>query len=114
MGFNMRERVRKAGHEVIGYDRDPNVTDADSLADMVGKLAAPRVVWVMVPAGEPTRQTIGELVDLLEPGDLIIDGGNSRYTDDKVNAATLNAKGIGYLDCGVSGGVWGLTNGYGL
>jgi 6-phosphogluconate dehydrogenase len=114
MGFNMRERIRRAGHEVVGYDRNPDVTDADSLADMVGKLSAPRVVWVMVPAGDITRQTVADLGDLLEAGDLVIDGGNSRFTDDSRNAEALAAKGIGYLDCGVSGGVWGLENGYGL
>ncbi|MFI9810870.1 phosphogluconate dehydrogenase (NAD(+)-dependent, decarboxylating) [Saccharothrix variisporea] len=114
MGFNMRERIRRAGHEVVGYDRNPDVTDADSLADMVAKLEAPRVVWVMVPAGDITRQTIAELGELLAEGDLVIDGGNSRFTDDTKNAEALGAKGIGYLDCGVSGGVWGLENGYGL
>ncbi len=114
MGFNMRERIRRAGHEVVGYDRNPDVTDADSLAAMVGKLDAPRVVWVMVPAGDITRQTIAELGDLLSPGDLVIDGGNSRFTDDSKNAEALGAKGIGYVDAGVSGGVWGLENGYGL
>ncbi|WP_137814036.1 phosphogluconate dehydrogenase (NAD(+)-dependent, decarboxylating) [Gandjariella thermophila] len=114
MGFNMRERLRRAGHEVVGYDRNPDVSDSSSLADMVGKLGAPRIVWVMVPAGGPTRQTIAELCELLEAGDLVIDGGNSRFTDDRANAAELGKKGIGYLDCGVSGGVWGLQNGYGL
>ncbi|PRY45894.1 phosphogluconate dehydrogenase (NAD(+)-dependent, decarboxylating) [Umezawaea tangerina] len=114
MGFNMRERIRRAGHEVVGYDRNPEVTDASSLADLVDKLAAPRVVWVMVPSGDITRNTIAELGGLLAPGDLVIDGGNSRYTDDKVNAEALADKGIGYLDAGVSGGVWGLDNGYGL
>jgi 6-phosphogluconate dehydrogenase len=114
MGFNMRERIRRAGHEVVGYDRNPEVTDASSLADLVGKLDAPRVVWVMVPSGEITRNTIAELGELLAPGDLVIDGGNSRYTDDKVNAELLAGKEIGYLDTGVSGGVWGLDNGYGL
>ncbi|WP_367133852.1 phosphogluconate dehydrogenase (NAD(+)-dependent, decarboxylating) [Saccharothrix sp. HUAS TT1] len=114
MGFNMRERIRRAGHEVVGYDRNPEVSDADSLADMVGKLAAPRVVWVMVPAGDITRQTIADLGDLLEPGDVVIDGGNSRFTDDELNAKALGEKGVGYMDAGVSGGVWGLENGYGL
>ena len=114
MGFNMRERIRRAGHEVVGYDRNPEVSDASSLADLAGKLAAPRIVWVMVPSGEITRKTIAELGEVLSPGDLVIDGGNSRYTDDKVNAELLAGKGIGYLDCGVSGGVWGLDNGYGL
>jgi 6-phosphogluconate dehydrogenase len=114
MGFNMRERLRKAGHEVIGYDRNPDVTDSESLADLVGKLDAPRTVWVMVPAGEPTRQTVTELGELLDSGDLVIDGGNSKYTDDQSNAAKLAERGVQYMDVGVSGGVWGLENGYGL
>jgi 6-phosphogluconate dehydrogenase len=114
MGFNMRERLRAAGHEVVGYDRNPDVSDSESLADMVSKLSAPRAVWVMVPAGEPTRQTIAELSDLLADGDLVIDGGNSRFSDDTRNSALLAEKGIAYLDCGVSGGVWGKDNGYGL
>jgi 6-phosphogluconate dehydrogenase len=114
MGFNMRERLRKAGHEVIGYDRNPDVTDSESLADMVGKLDAPRAVWVMVPAGDPTRETVEALGELLSEGDLIIDGGNSKYTEDQRNAAGLAERGVHYLDVGVSGGVWGLENGYGL
>ncbi|MFL6144352.1 MAG: phosphogluconate dehydrogenase (NAD(+)-dependent, decarboxylating) [Labedaea sp.] len=114
MGFNMRERVRRAGHEVVGFDRNPEVSDVGSLADLVDRLEAPRVVWVMVPAGEPTRQTVTELGDLLAPGDLVVDGGNSRYTDDREHAELLAAKRIQYLDCGVSGGVWGLDNGYAL
>lgn len=114
MGFNMRERLRRAGHEVVGYDRNPDVSDSSSLADMVKQLDAPRNVWIMVPAGGPTRDTVHELADLLEAGDLVIDGGNSRFTDDKANAAFLADKQLGYLDCGVSGGVWGLEVGYGL
>jgi 6-phosphogluconate dehydrogenase len=114
MGFNMRERLRAAGHEVVGFDFNPDVRDADSLADMVSRLSAPRVVWVMVPAGEPTRQTIDELGELLAEGDLVIDGGNSRFSDDTRNSAHLAGKGIAYLDCGVSGGVWGKDIGYGL
>jgi 6-phosphogluconate dehydrogenase len=114
MGFNMRERLRAAGHEVVGYDRNEAVSDSTSLADMVSKLDAPRMVWVMVPAGGPTRETVAELGDLLAEGDLVIDGGNSRFTDDKINEEVLAAKGVGYLDCGVSGGVWGKDNGYGL
>ncbi|OLR95599.1 phosphogluconate dehydrogenase (NAD(+)-dependent, decarboxylating) [Actinokineospora bangkokensis] len=114
MGFNMRERLRAAGHDVVGYDRNPEVSDSESLADLVGKLAAPRVVWVMVPSGQPTRDTVAELGELLSEGDLVIDGGNSRYTDDKGNAEVLAKQGVGYLDCGVSGGVWGKENGYGL
>jgi 6-phosphogluconate dehydrogenase len=114
MGGNMRERLRQAGHEVVGFDRNPEVSDVDSLESLVGALSAPRVVWVMVPSGEPTRETVKTLGGLLSEGDLVIDGGNSRFTDDTVNAEALAASGIGYVDCGVSGGVWGLENGYGL
>ncbi|MBK8868525.1 MAG: decarboxylating 6-phosphogluconate dehydrogenase [Actinomycetales bacterium] len=114
MGGNMRERIRRAGHEVIGYDRNPAVSDVADLDGLVAALAAPRVVWVMVPSGAPTRDTVATLAEKLSPGDLVIDGGNSRFTDDFVNAKLLAEKGIGYLDCGVSGGIWGLENGYGL
>jgi len=114
MGGNMRERLRRAGHEVVGFDHHPEVRDVGSLSALVKALEAPRVVWVMVPAGDPTRETVAKLSDLLEPGDLVIDGGNSRFTDDFENAKLLAGKKIGYLDCGVSGGIWGLENGYGL
>jgi 6-phosphogluconate dehydrogenase len=114
MGFNMRERLRAGGHEVVGYDRNPDVSDSSSLADLVEKLEAPRTVWIMVPSGPPTRQTVEELAGVLGEGDLVIEGGNSRYTDDRVHAELLAERGIGYLDCGVSGGVWGKDNGYGL
>ncbi len=114
MGGNMRERLRRAGHTVVGYDRDPEISDVPSLAAMVEALPAPKVVWVMVPAGDPTRSTIAALKDLLGEGDLVVDGGNSKYTDDALNAASLAEKGIGFVDCGVSGGVWGLENGYAL
>jgi 6-phosphogluconate dehydrogenase len=114
MGGNMRDRLRQAGHEVVGYDRDPEASDVSSLAEMVSKLSSPRAVWVMVPHGEPTRATIAELADLLGEGDIVIDGGNSRWTDDQKNAALLAEQGIGYVDCGVSGGVWGRELGYGL
>jgi 6-phosphogluconate dehydrogenase len=114
MGFNMRERLRAAGHEIVGYDRNTEVSDSESLADMVGKLAAPRTIWVMVPAGEITRAVVADLGDLLDEDDLVIDGGNSRYTDDRGNADLLATSGVGYLDVGVSGGVWGRENGYGL
>ncbi len=114
MGGNMRERLRHAGHEVVGFDRNPDVADVRTLAALVKKLDAPRVVWVMVPSGVPTRDTIAKLADLLDKGDLIIDGGNSRFTDDFEHAKMLKPKGIGYVDCGVSGGIWGLENGYGL
>jgi 6-phosphogluconate dehydrogenase len=114
MGGNMRERIRRAGHTVIGYDRNPDVADVASLKELVEALPAPRVVWVMVPAGAPTQQTVDELGQLLSPGDIVVDGGNSRWTDDEKHAKELAAKGIGFVDCGVSGGVWGLQNGYAL
>ncbi|MGH3451822.1 MAG: phosphogluconate dehydrogenase (NAD(+)-dependent, decarboxylating), partial [Haloechinothrix sp.] len=114
MGFNMRERMRAAGHKVVGYDRDDSVSDTGSLAELVSILDSPRMVWVMVPAGDPTRSTVAELADFLAEGDLVIEGGNSRYTDDRANADLLSANGIGYIDAGVSGGVWGRDNGYGL
>jgi len=113
MGGNMRERLRRAGHEVVGYDRNPEISDAGTLADMVAALSAPRVVWVMVPAGV-TESTVDELAGLLETGDIVIDGGNSRFSDDGPRAERLAGKGIGYLDVGVSGGVWGLEAGYAL
>ncbi len=114
MGGNMRERLRRAGHEVVGYDMNPDVSDAASLAEMVDRLDAPRAVWVMVPAGEITRQTISDLGGLLSAGDIVVDGGNSRFTDDLEHAEGLSGNGIGYVDVGVSGGVWGLESGYGL
>jgi 6-phosphogluconate dehydrogenase len=114
MGGNMRERLRRAGHTVVGYDRNPDVSDADSLEAMVEQLPSPKIVWVMVPSGDPTRETVRTLGDLLGEGDIVIDGGNSRWTDDKVNGASLAEKGIGFVDCGVSGGVWGRENGYAL
>jgi len=114
MGGNMRERMRNAGLTVIGYDRDPELSDVTSLAEMVEQLPSPKVVWVMVPHGDPTHSTITELKDLLSEGDVVVDGGNSRWTDDEIHAAQLAEKNIGYVDCGVSGGVWGLENGYAL
>ncbi|MGA9103296.1 phosphogluconate dehydrogenase (NAD(+)-dependent, decarboxylating) [Aeromicrobium sp.] len=114
MGGNMRTRMRKAGLTVVGFDRDPDLSDAGSLAEMVEQLPSPKVVWVMVPAGEPTQQTVAELGDLLGAGDVVVDGGNSRWTDDEKNAAALSEKDVGFVDCGVSGGVWGLDNGYAL
>ncbi|WP_270887086.1 phosphogluconate dehydrogenase (NAD(+)-dependent, decarboxylating) [Pedococcus sp. 5OH_020] len=114
MGGNMRERIRRAGHEVVGFDRNPDVSDVKSMPALVKALDAPRTVWVMVPSGAATRETIEKLSGLLEKGDLVIDGGNSRFTDDFENEKLLKAKGIGYVDCGVSGGIWGLENGYGL
>jgi 6-phosphogluconate dehydrogenase len=114
MGGNMRTRLRDAGHTVVGYDMTTEVSDSTSLEDMVGRLPSPKVVWVMVPAGDPTRETIAKLGGLLDAGDLVVDGGNSKWTDDQANAAMLAEKSVGFVDCGVSGGVWGLKNGYAL
>jgi len=114
MGGNMRTRLRDAGHTVIGFDRNPDVSDVGSLAEMVEQLPSPKVVWVMVPSGDPTRDTIRDLGGLLGEGDLVVDGGNSKWTDDQRNADMLAGKGVGFVDCGVSGGVWGLQNGYAL
>lgn len=114
MGFNMRQRLREGGHEVVGYDPRPEVSDAATLAALAAALSAPRVVWVMVPSGPITRETIEALAGVLEPGDLVVDGGNSRYTEDAPHAELLGRRGIGFVDAGVSGGIWGLTEGYGL
>jgi 6-phosphogluconate dehydrogenase len=114
MGANMRDRLRAAGVEVLGFARSAGARDVDSLAALVDRLSAPRTVWIMVPAGDPTRDTVTQLAGLLAAGDLVVDGGNSRYTEDQVHAELLAGSGIGYLDCGVSGGVWGKDNGYGL
>jgi 6-phosphogluconate dehydrogenase len=114
MGGNMRDRLRSHGIEVTGFDRNPQVTDIASLTELVEAIDTPRIVWVMVPAGEITTAVITELGGLLDAGDLIIDGGNSRFTEDVKHAAALAPKGIEYIDAGVSGGVWGARNGYGL
>ncbi|GHF09418.1 6-phosphogluconate dehydrogenase [Streptomyces spiralis] len=114
MGGNMRERLRNAGHSVIGYDTNPGVSDVADLADLVQKLEAPRAVWVMVPAGAATQSAVDDLKELLSPGDIVVDGGNSRWTDDEKHADELGEHGIGFVDAGVSGGVWGLKNGYAL
>jgi 6-phosphogluconate dehydrogenase len=116
MGGNMRQRIRNAGHTVIGLDHNQEISDAKDTADLLGKLTAdgqPKVVWVMVPV-QAIDPVITELAELLSPGDIVIDGGNSRWTDDTRRAAQLAEKGIKFVDCGVSGGVWGLENGYAL
>jgi 6-phosphogluconate dehydrogenase len=121
MGANMTTRLIRGGHTVVAYDRDAaavqrsaadGATGASSLADLVAKLSAPRAVWIMVPAGDPTDSTIGELLGLLQPGDAIIDGGNSRWTDSKQRYLRCKDKGVSFVDAGTSGGVWGLANGY--
>ncbi len=113
MGGNMRERLRTAGHEVVGLDHNLERSDVASMAELAEKLDAPRAVWVMVPAAV-TDATIDEVAAVLDEGDLIIDGGNSRFSEDALRAERLHERGIGYVDVGVSGGVWGRQNGYGL
>lgn len=114
MGGNMRERLRRAGVDVTGYDPNPDVTDVPDLTSLAAALPTPRVVWIMVPSGAITDQVITDVAAVLEPGDLVIDGGNSRFTDDALHSTQLAESGIRFVDCGVSGGVWGITNGYGL
>ncbi|TDT31396.1 6-phosphogluconate dehydrogenase (decarboxylating) [Streptomyces sp. BK208] len=114
MGGNMRERLRNAGHTVVGYDTNPERADVDSLVELVDRLERPRAVWVMVPAGAATQHVVDQLATLLKPGDTVIDGGNSRWTDDEKHAEELGKRGINFVDAGVSGGVWGLKNGYAL
>lgn len=123
MGLNMATRLVRGGHRVVGFARTAATVDeavklgaegAHSLDEAVGKLKAPRVIWVMVPAGQVTDETIEKLSGLLEKGDLVVDGGNSNYKDSIRHAALLEAKGIDFLDCGTSGGVWGLSEGYSL
>jgi 6-phosphogluconate dehydrogenase len=121
MGANMTRRLIERDHEVVAFDVDAaavkRATEAGargvgSLVELVGSLEAPRVVWVMVPAGEITQQTITELAGLLEPGDTVVDGGNSRYTDSIKRAEELSRSGIRWADAGTSGGIWGLTEGF--
>lgn len=123
MGLNMATRLARGGHRVVGFARtDATVEEAvklgaegaHSLEEAVSKLNAPRIVWVMVPAGQVTYDTIEKLSDLLSNGDIVIDGGNSNYKDSVRHAAMLEPKGIGFVDCGTSGGIWGLTEGYSL
>lgn len=123
MGANIVRRIMRDGHSAVVYDRDPaavaalvrdGAVGADSPADLVAKMTAPRNVWIMVPAGKITEDVVNELGGLLEPGDAIIDGGNSYYRDDIRRSAEMKPKGIHYIDCGTSGGVWGLDRGYSL
>ncbi|MFP3901572.1 MAG: phosphogluconate dehydrogenase (NAD(+)-dependent, decarboxylating) [Acidimicrobiia bacterium] len=112
MGGSMAERLAAAGHEVIGYDAFSEASQVGSLAELVARLDPPRVVWVMVPAGEPTGSVVGELGELLSRGDVVVDGGNANWRDSVRRAAALAERGVGFLDCGTSGGVWGRTEGY--
>jgi 6-phosphogluconate dehydrogenase len=122
MGGNMVHRIhRDSDHQVVAFDFSEDAvkeaeghgaSGASSLEDLVGKLEAPRTVWIMVPAGDPTEQTVHQLGELLDGGDTIVDGGNTRFTDDVRRAAELAPKGVNYVDVGTSGGVWGLQVGY--
>ncbi|MGQ0554874.1 MAG: phosphogluconate dehydrogenase (NAD(+)-dependent, decarboxylating) [Nitrospiraceae bacterium] len=121
MGMNMVTRLRRDQHRVVVYDRSNDLIKqaegqgaigSSSLADLVSKLSAPRAVWVMVPSGAPTEETIQSVAALLQPGDTIVDGGNTRFHDDVRRAAELKKKGIHYVDSGTSGGIWGLKVGY--
>ena len=112
MGSGIHERLQQRGHEVVGYDRDRHLAGTASLEEMVEALAAPRVVWLMVPAGESTESTLQRLSDLFARGDLIVDGGNSYYRDSQRRADVLAAQGIDFVDVGVSGGIWGPAEGF--
>ncbi|MBW3574141.1 MAG: decarboxylating 6-phosphogluconate dehydrogenase [Actinobacteria bacterium] len=113
MGSNMSTRLERAGHEVVGYDRDPEVSQVRGIAELVERLGdVPRAVWTMVPSGDPTEATIAEVADHLTEGDVVVDGGNSNYHDSIRRGEQLAARGIGFVDAGVSGGVWGLEEGY--
>lgn len=116
MGGNMAERLRRAGHTVVGYDAFSPATEVQTLEELAGALAGdgPRVAWVMVPAGDPTEQTVTDLAALFEPGDLVIEGGNSNWHDSVRRGAALAERGVHFVDAGTSGGVWGLENGYAL
>ncbi len=123
MGLNMATRLVRGGHRVVGYARSKDtvqeattlgVEGANSLEEAVSKLNVPRIVWVMVPSGAATDDTINKLEGMLQQGDIVIDGGNSNYKDSVRHAAQLEAKGIDFVDCGTSGGIWGISEGYSL
>jgi 6-phosphogluconate dehydrogenase len=112
MGGNMAERLRRHEHEVETYARTDPARTATSLEELVSRLEPPRVAWMMVPAGDATEQSCETLLDLLEPGDVLVDGGNSNFRDSQRRASRAKEKGVRYLDAGVSGGIWGLEGGY--
>jgi len=121
MGANMTTRLLRGGHQVVVYDRSADAVAksaaegavaSGTLAELVGKLSAPRAVWIMVPSGKATDETVSALIDLLQPGDTIVDGGNSNFRDSQARCKAASAKSIAFVDAGTSGGVWGLANGY--
>ncbi|MBK8135242.1 MAG: decarboxylating 6-phosphogluconate dehydrogenase [Chloroflexi bacterium] len=123
MGANMTTRLLKGGHQIVAFDRNPEAVarseaegarPAHSLEELVGQLDAPRAVWVMVPSGAPTTSTVDALSELLSPGDIVIDGGNSNYNDSISHSKKLSGRGLHFVDVGTSGGVWGLENGYSM
>jgi 6-phosphogluconate dehydrogenase len=123
MGFNMAERLRLGGHKVVGFDFNKEVTEkltatgsvgVTSLEEMVKALAAPRAIWIMVPAGDPVDQTVAKLKPFMQKGDIFIDGGNSNYKDTQRRHAELKPEGFHFVDCGTSGGIWGLKEGYSM
>ena len=124
MGGNMSRRLARAGHAVVAWDRaeearsalaaEPRVDPVSTLPELVARLPSPRRVWLMLPAGDPTESTLVQLADLLARGDVVVDGANAYYRDSQRHATGLASRGIGFVDAGVSGGVWGLENGYGL
>jgi 6-phosphogluconate dehydrogenase len=123
MGFNMAERLRLAGHKVVGFDFNAEAVGkltasgsvgVQSLGDLVKNLKAPRAIWIMVPSGDPVDETIAKLEPLMQKGDIFIDGGNSNYKDSQRRYAQVTAKGFHFVDVGTSGGVWGLQEGYSM
>ncbi len=124
MGGNMARRLQRKGHKVVGYNRSSAITHqleleegiiaVESISDGIAKLQSPKVVWVMVPSGKATEDTIQVVADLLKPGDIIVDGGNSNFNDSMRHGRELAGKGIHFFDAGVSGGIWGLKEGYSI
>lgn len=123
MGGDMTRRLMKEGHEVVVFDlskeavadlADEGATGAESLADVIGDLSAPRVLWLMLPAGDITGKTVSDALAQLQPGDILVDGANSNWEDSRARAQEAEAEGVHYVDCGVSGGIWGLREGYNL